>query len=287
MRYRFLLLLVITLFAVMHIATAVSAAEVKYGDKPNVLFIALDDLNHFVGYFGRNKQGATATPNIDRLAARGVRFTHAYCAAPSCTPSRAALMSGLRPGSTGVYDNGRDWQSVIPADKCLPARFREGGYEVVGSGKIYHGTRLSEWDDYFEEKGDANRPAGKARVPDGVSNGVGGIRFAPLDCEDSDLPDWRIADYGIQQLGKKHDKPFFLAVGLHKPHMPWNVPKKWYDKFPLNQIELPPTTQNDWPTSRPPGSRWPSRRAITRRWWRPAVERSRARLPRCDRIHPT
>jgi arylsulfatase A-like enzyme len=174
-----------------------------------------------------------------------VRFTHAYCAAPSCTPSRAALMSGLRPGSTGVYDNGRDWQSVIPADKCLPARFREGGYEVVGSGKVYHGTRLSEWDDYYEPQGRRQPPAREDAGAEGVSDGVGGIQFAPLDCDDADLPDYAIADYGIRQLAKTHDKPFFLAVGLHKPHMPWNVPKKWYDKFPLDQIELPPTTQND------------------------------------------
>src|SRR3954451_10522121 len=87
-------------------STAPAAASAKYGEKPNVLFIAIDDLNHWVGYLGRNKQ--TATPNIDRLAARGVRFMHAYCGAPSCTPSRSALLSGLRPGSTGIYDNYND-----------------------------------------------------------------------------------------------------------------------------------------------------------------------------------
>src|SRR3954470_9124559 len=79
--------------------------------KPNVLFIALDDLNHWVGHLGRNPQ--TKTPNIDRLAKMGVTFTRAYCAAPVCNPSRAALMSGLRPGQTGVYDNGQPWQPVI------------------------------------------------------------------------------------------------------------------------------------------------------------------------------
>src|ERR671917_1312652 len=95
-----LLIALLALLALPQFATA--AADVKYGQKPNVLFIAIDDLNHWVGYLGRNPQ--TATPNIDRLAARGVRFTHAYCASPSCTPSRAALISGLRPSSTGVYD---------------------------------------------------------------------------------------------------------------------------------------------------------------------------------------
>ncbi|HUR53586.1 MAG TPA: sulfatase, partial [Gemmataceae bacterium] len=118
-------------------------------------------------------------------------------------------------------------------------------YEVVGAGKIYHGTRLSEWDDYYEPQGDANRPRGAARLPQGANDGVGGIKFAPLDCDDADLPDYTIADYGIRQLAKAHDKPFFLAVGLHKPHMPWNVPKKYYDMFPLDSIELPPTQKDD------------------------------------------
>ena len=224
-----------------------AAADVKYGEKPNVLFIAIDDLNHWVGHLGRNKQAAT--PNIDRLAKRGVSFSRAYCAAPSCTPSRAALMSGLRPSTTGIYDNHNDWRPVIPAEKCLPAQFRKGGYRALGAGKIYHGERRAEWDDYIargsEDGADPNRPRGRARLPQGADTGVGGIRFAPLDCDDADLPDYRIADYGIEQLGKTHEKPFFLAVGLHKPHMPWNVPRKWFDKFPLEQIELPPTIAND------------------------------------------
>src|SRR3954463_15207241 len=86
--------------------------------KPNVLFIAIDDLNHWVGYLGRNKQ--TATPNIDRLAARGVRFTPTYCGAPSCTPSRSALLSGSRPGTTGIYDNYNNWSAIIRYEQCLP-----------------------------------------------------------------------------------------------------------------------------------------------------------------------
>src|SRR5688572_1707061 len=119
--------------------------------KPNVLFIALDDLNHWVGYLGRNKQ--TITPNIDRLAARGVRFTHSYCAAPICNPSRAALMSGLRPSSSGVYNNGQDWRPVIAPELTLTSTFRKAGYLVKGAGKIYHEAyaRHSEWDDYMEK----------------------------------------------------------------------------------------------------------------------------------------
>src|SRR5918994_5474968 len=104
--------------------------------KPNVLFIAVDDLNHWVGHLGRNKQ--TKTPNIDRLAGMGVTFTRAYCAAPVCNPSRAALMSGLRPGSSGVYDNGQDWKPAIPLERTLTTQFLKAGYNAYGSGKIYH-----------------------------------------------------------------------------------------------------------------------------------------------------
>ncbi|HYF34776.1 MAG TPA: sulfatase [Prosthecobacter sp.] len=207
--------------------------------KLNVLFIAVDDLNHWLGYLGRNPQAAT--PNIDKLAARGVRFTRSYCAAPVCNPSRAALMSGMRPGESGVYDNNVDWRKFIDADKPLTAAFRKAGYFVCGAGKIYHGSfpRESDWDDYFEPKKANPKPA------KGQSDGVGGIKFAPLDCKDEEIDDWAITDYGIEQLGKPQDKPFFLAVGLHKPHMPWNVPRKYYDLFPLDQIQLPPTKEDD------------------------------------------
>src|SRR4029077_12168744 len=113
--------------------------------KPNVLFIAVDDLNQWVGYLGRNVQ--TKTPNIDRLASMGVAFTHAYCAAPVCNPSRAALMSGLRPGSSGVYDNVEDWNPPIPPERTLTTQFLRAGSTVYGAGKIYHSNnhRAAEW----------------------------------------------------------------------------------------------------------------------------------------------
>src|SRR5277367_2718921 len=95
-----------------------SASAAADTPKPNVLFIVVDDLRDWVGYLGKNPQ--TKTPNIDRLAARGLAFTHSYCAAPVCNPSRAALMSGLRPFTTGVYENTNDWRTVIPENLTLP-----------------------------------------------------------------------------------------------------------------------------------------------------------------------
>jgi arylsulfatase A-like enzyme len=205
--------------------------------RPNVLMIALDDLNHWVGYLGRNPQ--TITPNIDRLAKRGVRFTRSYCAAPVCNPSRAALMTGMRPSTTGVYENNDDWRPHVSEDLPLTSTFRKAGYYVAGAGKIYHEAygRRTEWDDYLESPGKDPEPTG--------NTGVGGIRFAPLDCDDDDLREAKIVGYGVEQLKKKHDKPFLLTIGLHKPHMPWNVPRKYFDMHPLDKIELPKHLEGD------------------------------------------
>jgi arylsulfatase A-like enzyme len=247
--------------------------------KPNVLFIAVDDLNHWVGYLGRNPQ--TITPNIDKLAARGVRFTRSYCAAPVCNPSRAALMSGLRPFTSGVYENNNDWRTVISQDLPLTTTFRKAGYFVCGAGKIYHEAyrRRSEWDDYLDREGPDPQPTG--------NTGVGGIKFAPLDCQDGDLREWRIVNYGIEQLKKRRDQPLFLAIGLHKPHMPWNVPRKYYDMHPLDKIQLPPQTQNDLKDVPPAGKRMAGpggdHAAILKSGrWKEAVQGYLAAISYCD-----
>jgi arylsulfatase A-like enzyme len=256
-----------------------AAAEGRADDRPNVLFIAVDDLNDWVGYLGGNRQ--TATPNIDRLAARGVRFTRSYCAAPVCNPSRAALMSGLRPSTSGVYENDDDWRTAISPELTLPTAFQKAGYGVYGSGKIYHESyrRRSEWNDYLENVGQDPKPTGDA--------GVGGIKFAPLDCKDEDLREWKIVDYAIDQLGRKHDKPFLLTVGLHKPHMPWNVPRKYYDRHPLESIELPPHRPDDLDDVPPAGVRMAKpggdHKAILESGrWKEAVQGYLAAISYCD-----
>ncbi len=254
-------------------------AQAQQPKRPNVLFIAVDDLNHWVGYLGRNQQ--TRTPNIDRLAARGVRFTHSYCAAPVCNPSRAALMTGLRPSTTGVYENNDDWRNVVTPDKTLVTTFRNAGYYTAGAGKIYHESyrRRSEWHDYLEDAGTDPKPTG--------DTGVGGIRFAPLDCRDEDLREWKIVQYGIDQLAKQHDKPFLLTIGLHKPHMPWNVPRKYFDLHPLESIELPPTKADDLADVPPAGVQMAKRlgdhRAIVESGrWKEAVQAYLAAISYAD-----
>jgi arylsulfatase A-like enzyme len=231
-----LTLLLLVLLSQQPQIQTVSAAQPN--PKPNVLFIAVDDLNHWVRFMGRNKQ--VITPNIDRLAKMGVSFSNSYCAAPICNPSRAALLSGLRPSTTGVYDNNVDWRPVVAQDLTLVTHMKSNGYAAYGAGKIYHGgfDRKSEWDEYDRERGGPCK-----RLND--TDGVGGIRFSPLDCGDDGVSDYSIASYGVKQLQRQHDKPFFLTIGFHKPHMPWNVPKKYFDMYPLDKIQLPPYREDD------------------------------------------
>lgn len=216
-------------------AIAGTALETK---KLNVLFIAVDDLNHWVGYFGRNKQ--TKTPNLDRLAQMGVSFTNAHCAAPVCNPSRTALLSGRRPGQSGIYDNETRYSSGVGVSSAgsLVTQFKNNGYDTIGTGKLWHGGLgfSEQWVETHPES------ATRAKVDD---RSIGGIKFGVLDGGDEGVSDTGIASFGISELQKAHDRPFFLTLGFHKPHMPWNVPKKYYEMHPLEQIELPPFQTGD------------------------------------------
>ena len=175
----------VSLLVMLALASPAAVAVRAQGQpaaKPNVLVIFVDDLNHWVGPLGRNKQAIT--PNIDRLAARGVTFASAHTAAPACNPSRAALLSGLRPSTTGVYDNTVDWRPYIGRDKTLITLFRANGYTTLGAGKIYHGKydRTDEWDEYGTER---QKPCARLNPTDGV----GGIKFSPVDCGDEAISD--------------------------------------------------------------------------------------------------
>ena len=224
------LITILSLGCVTHLPAAEAA-------KPNVLFIAIDDLNHWVGHLGRNKQ--TKTPNIDRLAAMGVSFANAQCAAPVCNPSRAALLSGKRPGTTGIYDNNHTFTKVLKPEESLVMQFKNAGYETLGIGKLWHGGLgwKEQWTATQEET------FKKGKVSD---RSIGGIAFGPIvEGDDTSVSDTSIADYGVAELGKTHNKAFFLTLGFHKPHMPWNVPQKYYDMHPLADIQLPPTKEGD------------------------------------------
>jgi len=260
---------------------ALLATSLQAADRPNVLFIAIDDLNHWVGHLGRHPQ--TKTPNIDRLAKQGVTFTKAYCTAPACNPSRASLMSGQRPSTTGCYLNGQNWRPGISEDKLLNSHFARAGYRVYGAGKIYHGPgdRGGHWDDYFPGQG------APRRHPEAKDDGVGGIQFYPLANSDEEMPDYSVVNYGLEKLAEQSEKPLFLAVGLVKPHMPFSVPKKWFDMFPLDSIQLPPHREDDLADVPPAGVKMAGpqgdhAKIVASGRWKEAVQAYLATIAFCD-----
>lgn len=213
--------------------------------KPDVLFIAVDDLNDWIGCLGGHPQ--TRTPNLDALAGRGVLFENAQCVAPACNPSRAALMSGLRPYATGIYHNHHSYAISLKEVLTLNRYLRQQGYIVLGAGKIYHrhglpiGQRKGEdWDEYYSAPGSPPPPR-----PDMTGLGRAPFDWGPLDAADEDMQDYQLATWGITQLHQRHDRPLFLAIGFIKPHLPWYVPRKYFDLFPLETIQLPATIPND------------------------------------------
>jgi arylsulfatase A-like enzyme len=211
-------------------------------EKPNVLFIAVDDLNDWIGCLGGHPNGNS--PNIDALAKRGCLFTRAYCSAPACNPSRVALMTGRRPSSTGVYLNPQPWRPVLKDAVTIPQHFRKHGYTAAGSGKIYHGRYedRASWDQYLKKGRD---PKPKPNVLKDPHSRAGGIVWGKLDVKNEDMNDHKMVNYAIDYLNRPHSKPFFLACGIFRPHMPWQVPSEYYDMFPLDEIKLPKVLESD------------------------------------------
>ena len=142
------------LFAVLLITACQLPAFATGEKRPNVLFIAVDDMNDWVGCLG-GYAGTVHTPHIDRLAERGLLFENAHCAAPVCNPSRTAVLTGLRPTTTGIYDNGRWWRPALPDVVTLPEYFAKQSYHVAGGGKSFHHTPgfnpPEQWDTYFQQ----------------------------------------------------------------------------------------------------------------------------------------
>lgn len=218
-------------------------ANVAASEKPNVLFIAVDDLRDWVGHLEGHPNAKT--PNIDRLAQGGVSFTRAYCAAPLCNPSRISLLTGVAPSKSGVYGNGERMRRMLPNAVTLMQHFRASGYSARGTGKIFHGKNeydADSWDDYFVASEGKLKAAGE-RDPNLPKTAW--TPWGPLDCEDEDMFDGKTANWIISELEKPQEKPFFLAYGLTKPHLSWEVPQKYFDLHPLESIQLPPYKEGD------------------------------------------
>lgn len=213
-------------------------------DQPNVLFIAIDDMNDWTGFLGGHPQAVT--PNMDRLARRSVNFTNAHCIAPACSPCRLGLLYGAEPFHSGLYpfyDHQQIPDSVLGKYTSLPALFRQQGYQSFGAGKIFHGSvnLPGDWDEYHEKKQVNLTYAPELGYQQGDSTKMA---FCPTTNPLKDHPDFQVTSYGVDVLSRKHERPFFLAVGIVKPHLAFVCPEQFFE-MQAEQIEEPAIEPKD------------------------------------------
>lgn len=255
--------IVILLAAFSKAAHAAAKPRPAYG-KPNILFIIADDLRDYPGWMGGHPQ--SVTPNMDRLAKMGMRFTNAHCNFALCNPSRTSMLTGMLPSSSGVFGNEQDWRrSVQVLDKpTIPEHFKAQGYTTAAAGKIFHANhggpegRLTGW--HGGRRGfeldlawDQRFPGPGVQIPDlpvHTGQNFNGLNiwhwdWGGIEVEDDKTDDGQVASFAVDFLGKKAGKPFFLALGLYRPHSPWYVPQKYFNALPLDSIKLPEVKADD------------------------------------------
>ncbi len=222
---------------------------IQAANKPNILFIAIDDLNDWVGPLNGHPQ--VQTPAMDRLADRGTVFTNAHCQSPLCNSSRTSLMTGLRPSTSGIYGLA-PWFRNVPALKdriTLPQHLKKHGYHTYTTGKIYHGgypprdQRKAEYDHWGPGAGVGARPEKKIVTTPFGNHPL--VDWGTFPHKDEDKGDWKVADWAVDTLNNKPSEPFFLSVGFFLPHVPCYATQKWFDLYPLDTLKLPPMKPND------------------------------------------
>jgi arylsulfatase A-like enzyme len=276
---------VLTIISVLILSFLFMSCDSKPAEQ-NILFIAMDDQNDWIQCFGGHPQ--VKTPNIDKLAARGVRFTNAHCAVPICGPSRASLFTSKQPWNTEIYTNDKESLKVVGRQfKTLPQNLQDEGYDTYGAGKVFHGPIETYPKGLFTEHGprynqfqplthkeanysdeEFNSGVDKVYLTHTVDRGPGQLQtvfplnkmprerrlgsrkidsfdWGPLPVSDDQMADYQTADWAIDKLNKKHDKPFFLAAGFYRPHIPLYIPQKYYDMYPSDDIQLPEYLEND------------------------------------------
>ena len=217
----------------------------QLSEKPNVLFIAVDDLNDWIGVLGGHPQAKT--PNIDKLAARGVLFSNAQCQAPVCNPSRASLMTSLYPSTSGIYFLNPDINDSPVASESIvmPKRFQQEGYDVFAGGKLLHnaaGINETHMPNY------AGNFGGFGPMPTNKICSFPGERlwdWGAFPDRDDQMPDYQLASWAENKLEEKYETPFWMGVGFYRPHVPQFAPQKWFDMYPLETLKLPKTIQDD------------------------------------------
>ena len=258
---------------------------------PNVLMIAVDDLNDWVGFLKGHPQ--VKTPHMDRLARRGMVFANAHCAAPLCCPSRAALFSGRQPFRTGIYDNGQNIRQHHPDLVLLPQYFARHGYRTLAAGKLLHHASPDLYDEYFatEQRWSPLRNANQAAYTDGelarkatdlrhavlygANNrmavlplnrmpsdrnpaGAAGESFdwGPFDIDEAQMGDGKIATWAVDRIGRLSDRPQLWCVGFYRPHIPLWAPRRYFDLYPIRTTILPEVLKDDLEDLSPVGRRW-------------------------------
>jgi choline-sulfatase len=248
-RTLFIAYAVIAFSAVVSAQSALTKGQQPRGAtaKPNYLFIAIDDLNDWVGCLGGHPQ--VKTPNIDRLAARGTLFANAHTQATLCNPSRASLLTGLRPSTTGIYALQPKLRNVAALKEAvtLPQALAKNGYRTLGEGKIFHDNlspaeRAREFQVWGEVEYYKKMPSQKfVATPDAIRL----MDWGPFPATDAEHDDARLTDWAITQLTAKPQQPFFMAIGLRLPHVPLYAPEKWFDLYPDDKLVMPPVKDDD------------------------------------------
>lgn len=236
------------------LAAGFAACGTEAQERPNVLFLSVDDMNDWVGALGYE---SAKTPNIDRLADRGVLFTNAHAPSPKCNPSRTAILTGLRPSTTGIYSNSEWWKANFPDTVTMPRYFKDNGYYAAGGGKVFHHTPgfnpPDSWDEYFDLVTDLKTEGFLIpyRRPDNISS----FDWGPLDLSAMEMGDGATVRWATEFLARDHQQPFFLAVGLFQPHLPFYAPQSIYDAVAEDDAPLPPVKPDDLNDVPEPGLR--------------------------------
>lgn len=261
MKKNFLLFVAVLSFSMM-----TSQSKSEKDPEFNVLFIAVDDLNDYVSLL--QDHPGLKTPNLDKFAQSAITFTNAYTAAPACNPSRSAILTGIKPSVSGLYENRDSFQKSeeAMASVLMPEHFKNNGYRTMWSGKLFHTGDLNSsrpgeermeamWDD---QKG-SDGGYGPFPKENTLYEGNKWFSYEEWEGPDRDFPDTRNADLTIKRLQEKHDKPFFMAYGIYRPHTPWTAPKRFFEMYPIEEVKLPEVLENDLDDVPSTGKKWAAR----------------------------